>query len=171
MSILSAVAPPWIKWAAIAVAMAGAAAFGWVQGADHEGTKHDEFILKQASRTVAIGTRQTKVVIETETKYVDRFKTVYKQGDTIEKYVPTYIAAADNAACSINAGFLRIHDAAWTGQDPGPATESDHTAGGISLAQVAETNAVNATTCRAWREKAIGLEEFYEKLKTATNGP
>lgn len=163
--------PSWAKWVAIAVAMVGAAAYGWVQGADHEGTKHDDYIMRQANQTIAIAARQAKVVTVTETKYVDRFKTIYKQGEAIEKYLPTYVTPADNAACSINAGFVRLHDAAWSSQDPGPTTELDRTAGGVSLAQVAETSTANATICHAWREKAIGLEEFYEKLKTATNGP
>lgn len=163
--------PNWAKWMVIVVLMACSAAFGWVQGADHEGSKHDDYVLRQAKQTIAIGKAQTKVVIETETKYVDRIKNIYIQGETIEKQVPVYITAADNAACTINTGFMRVHDAAWTGDAPGSAAESDRSAGGVSLAQVAETTTANATICRAWREKAIGLQDFYEKLKIATNQP
>jgi hypothetical protein len=76
--------------------------------------------------------------------------------------------AASDSACTINAGFVRIHDAAWTNQPAGSAASADREPAGVSLADVAETTAFNATACLAWREQAIGLREFYAKLQAAT---
>jgi hypothetical protein len=64
---------------------------------------------------------------------------------------------------------VRIYDAAWTGDDPGPAIDSDREAAGISLAQVAEVDVFNATACRAWREIALGQREYYTRLQSVTN--
>ena len=53
--------------------------------------------------------------------------------------------------------------------EPAPASaESDRDATGVSLATVAETDAANATSCRIWREQAIGLRESYRKLQGAS---
>jgi hypothetical protein len=69
-------------------------------------------VSAQAAQAAKIAQAQTKVVVETQVKYVDRIKTIYKQEETIEKQVPIYVTAADDAGCSINAGFVRVYDAA-----------------------------------------------------------
>ncbi|MBR7792298.1 hypothetical protein KDM87_06770 [Undibacterium sp. FT147W] len=138
---------------------------GMLHGERSAGQAHIDYISKQAAQSVKVAQAHAKIVIETQIKYVDRIKTIYKQGETIEKQVPIYITADDNAGCTINTGFVRIHDAAWTGEPPGSATSADREPAGIPLAEVAETNAFNATACLAWREQALGLREFYQKLK------
>lgn len=138
---------------------------GMLHGERVAGQTHIDYVSAQAAQSVKVAQAQMKVVIETQVKYVDRIKTIYKQGEIIEKQVPIYITAADNAGCTINAGFVRIHDAAWTGEPAGSAASTDREPAGVSLAEVAETNAFNATACFAWREQALGLREFYQKLK------
>lgn len=127
-----------------------------------ERVKNNERI---AAQSVKIAQAQAKVIVETQIKYVDRIKTIYTRGETIEKQVPIYITADDNAGCTINTGFVRIHDAAWTGEPQGSATSADREPAGVSLAAVAETTAFNATACIAWREQALGLREFYAKMQ------
>lgn len=138
---------------------------GMLHGERSAGQTHIDYISKQAAESVKVAQAQTKVVIETQIKYVDRFKTIYAQGEVIEKQVPIYITADDNAGCTINTGFVRIHDAAWANQPAGPAADTDREPSGISLTDVAETNAFNATACLAWREQALGLREFYRKMQ------
>ena len=108
---------------------------------------------------------------QTEIEYRDRIQKIYIQGKTIEKEVPVYVTQADNSRCTVNAGFLRSYNAAWANEPAGPAAESDRGPAGVSLAEVGETDAFNATVCLAWREKAIGLEAFYGRLQTATKQP
>ncbi|WP_139260610.1 hypothetical protein [Duganella sacchari] len=79
-----------------------------------------------------------------------------------------YVTASDDAAYGVNVGFVRAYNAAWAGGDPGPAAESDREPAGIPLSEVAETDAFNATVCRAWREQAFGWREYYDKLTAAT---
>ena len=159
---------PWYVRALVAVA-AGAVIYllGMRHGERVAGQAHIDYISAQAAQSVKIAQAQAKVIVETQIKYVDRIKTIYTRGETIEKQVPIYITADDDSACTINTGFVRIHDAAWTGEPPGSATSADREPAGIPLAEVAETEAYNATTCRAWREQALGLREFYAKIQAA----
>ncbi|WP_431477847.1 hypothetical protein [Massilia eburnea] len=162
------VLPLWFKWFAIAGLCAAVYGVGRLQEARRGADAMSDYLAAQAARTVAVGRAQTKVVVQTEIKYRDRIQKIYLKGEVIEKQVPVYVTAADNAECRINAGFVRAHDAAWAGEPAGPAASSDRDPAGVSLAEVAETDAFNATACLAWRAKAIGLQEFYGEQRVIT---
>jgi hypothetical protein len=169
MSLLNFVLPWWARWLVLASA---AAVFGTIcynKGKQVKGEEHLAYVAEQAQRTSKIAKAQQVVVAQTQIKYVDRIKTVYAKGETIEKQVPIYITSADAARFAVNAGFVRLYDAAWKGVAPGPATDSDREPAGISLAQVVEADVSNATSCRAWRELALGLREHYLRLQSVTN--
>lgn len=163
------VLPVWFKWLAITALSTALYVFGRLQEARRGADAMSEYLAAQAARTVAVGRAQTRVVVQTEIKYRDRIQKIYLKGEEIERQVPVYVTAADNAECRINAGFVRAYDAAWAGEPAGPASSSDRDAVGVSLADVAEVDAFNATACRAWRAKAIGLQEFYEQQQAVTN--
>jgi hypothetical protein len=171
MNLLKEILPLWMRWLALTLALLFAFAFGQLRGQRIEGEKHIAYVAKQGEQSVRIATAQQVVVRQTQIKYVDRIKTIYVKGEEIEKQVPIYVTEADSARFAVNAGFVRIYDAAWTGENPGSAVDSDREPAGISLAQVAETEVLNATICRAWRERAIGWQFFYEQLKTTVEVP
>ncbi|AIY41971.1 hypothetical protein LT85_2813 [Collimonas arenae] len=81
------------------------------------------------------------------------------------KQLPIYITEVDNERFVINAGFVRLYNAAWSGESAGPAAESDREPAGISLAEVAEVEIHNASNCRAWAEMTLGLRKHYEEIK------
>jgi hypothetical protein len=171
MSFLTWAMPPWMKYAAIALAAVALYLLGRVDGARIEGAAHLEYVAKQSTQTLAIAKAQIKEVVRTEIEYRDRTKTIYVKGDVIEREVPVYVTQADNDRCTINAGFVRSYNAAWTGEPAGPAAESDREPAGISLSEVGEADAFNAKVCRAWREKALGIEALYRRLQAVTNHP
>ncbi|WP_211441836.1 hypothetical protein [Collimonas humicola] len=121
----------------------------------------------EADREVARANRA--IAAKTEIIYRDRIQKIYIKGDEIEKQVPIYITEVDSSRFAVNAGFVRLYDAAWSGESAGPAAESDREPAGISLAEVAAVEAGNATSCRAWREIAVGLREYYAHLQVITN--
>ena len=169
MNLLITVLPLWARWL---ILISAAAVFGTIifnKGKQVEGEKHLAYLAEQAARTVKVARVQQAVVMQTQVKYVDRIKTIYIKGETIEKQVPIYITQADNDRFAVNAGFVRLYDAAWSGEDSGTAADSDREPAGISLAQVAAVETGNAASCRAWRELAIGLREYYARLQAATN--
>ncbi len=169
--MIATILPWWARWLTLGAALAMVFLLGQIHGERIAGEAHTDYISKQAAQTVAIAKAQNKVVIDTQIEYVDRIKTVYIKGAEIEKQVPVFVTSVDNADCNIRTSFVRLHDAAWQGDDPGPAASADREPSGISLAEVAEVSASNAAICRHWREKALGLEAFYNKLKAATNVP
>ncbi|NEL64910.1 MAG: hypothetical protein G3W72_18335, partial [Xanthomonas perforans] len=82
------------------------------------------------------------------TQYVDRVQIVREAGATITREIPIYVTQKADAACAIPAGFVRLHDAAATGNPAGPpAGDPDAPAAGITLSAIAGTVADNYTSC------------------------
>lgn len=161
---------PWyVKYVAFLLVAVVLYALGMLHGERVAGQVHIDYLAAQGRRSVAIAAAQTKVVVQTEIQYRDRIQKIYVKGDVIEKQIPVYVTRVDDAACSVNAGFVRTYNASWSGEDPGAAAESDRESAGVPLSELAETDAHNATSCRAWREQALGWREYYRKLKVQTD--
>jgi len=158
-----AVVPSWARLLLVLALGAVVYVLGLLQGERCAGQQHLDYVAAQAERTVAIGKAQTKVVVQTEIKYRDRIQKIYLKGEVIEKQVPVFVTPADDAVYGVNVGFVRAYNAAWAGDDPGPASDVDRESAGIPLSEVAETDVFNATVCRAWREQALGLRQFYRQ--------
>jgi len=168
--VASMVVPTWAKYLIAFALVAAAYGLGRLHEARHGADAMIDYIGKQMAQTVRLNERQAKVVTVTETKYRDRIQKIYVQGATIETKVPTYIQSIDTDHFAVNAGFVRVLDAAWTGDAVGPASDSDREPAGIPLDEVAAAEAANATSCRAWREQALGWREFYARQQVAING-
>lgn len=162
--------PAWAKW--VALAALGLALYG--AGRVHEARRGADAMLayvgQQAAQTVRIIERQAKTDVIVQTKYVDRIQKIYVHGATIETNIPTYIQPADNDRFGINAGFMRVIDAAWSGYPVGPAADSDREPAGVPLDDVARDQVANATSCRTWREQALGWREYYASKQVDING-
>jgi hypothetical protein len=59
----------------------------------------------------------------------ERIRIVREAGETIVKEVPVYVTPEADAACTVNRGFVRLHNAAAAGEIPGPPALSDGAAG------------------------------------------
>ncbi|MBB3923412.1 hypothetical protein [Xanthomonas arboricola] len=101
----------------------------------------------------------TKTVVE----YVDRVQIVREAGATITREIPIYVTQKADAACTIPAGFVRLHDAAATGHPAGPATgDPDAPAAGITLSGIACTVADNYTSCHATATQLSALQDWID---------
>ncbi|MEA9488928.1 hypothetical protein [Xanthomonas campestris] len=101
----------------------------------------------------------TKTVVE----YVDRVQIVREAGATITREIPIYVTQKADAACAIPTGFVRLHDAAATGNPAGPPTgDPDAPAAGITLSAVAGTVADNYTSCHATAEQLSALQDWID---------
>ncbi|MBB4755475.1 hypothetical protein XarjCFBP7653_21010 [Xanthomonas arboricola] len=97
------------------------------------------------------------------TQYVDRVQIVREAGATITREIPIYVTQKADAACAIPAGFVRLHDAAASGNPAGPATgDPDAPAAGITLSAVASTVADNYTSCHATAEQLSALQDWVD---------
>lgn len=160
---------PWpyrlLALAVLGVALVG---FGWIKGASHVRAQWDAAIQQQALKTAAIRERQAQATVKVITQYVDRIRVVREKGDTIFKEVPVYVPVQADAACSINRGFVRLHDAAVAGELPEPAGDADAAATGIALSAVAGTLAANYQTCHENAEQLRALQAWVSEMASTT---
>ena len=152
-----------LAMAAFAFALVG---FGWVKGAGHVQAEWDTATSKQTLQIAVVQKRQAEATVQVVTKYVDRVRVVRETGDTIVKEVPVYVPAEADAACVVNGGFVRLHDAAAAGRLPEPARSADADPAGIALSAVAGTVADNYARCRENAEQLISLQEWVREMKT-----
>ena len=160
---------PWpyrlLALAALGLTLVG---FGWVKGAGHVQAQWDTAVQQQALQATAVREEQAQATVEVITEYVDRIRVVREKGDTIIKEVPVYVPVQADAACTINRGFVRLHDAAAAGELPKPARDTDAAAAGIALSAVAGTVATNYQTCRETAEQLRALQTWVREMASAS---
>lgn len=160
---------PWLyRWLALVLLAAALIGFGWVKGANHVQAQWDAAIQQQALQVAAVRERQAQATVKVITEYVDRVRVVREKGETIIKEVPVYVPVQADAACTINSGFVRLHDAAAAGELPEPARDADATATGIALSAVAGTVAANYQTCHENAEQLRALQTWVREMATST---
>jgi hypothetical protein len=161
---------PWpyrlLALAALAIALVG---FGWIKGAGHVQARWDASVQQQTLQATAVSERQAQATVEVVTEYVDRVRVVREKGDTIIKEVPVYVPVQADAACSINRGFVRLHDAAAAGDLPEPARDADAAAAGIALSAVAGTVAGNYQSCHENTEQLRALQVWLGEMAASIN--
>ena len=150
--------------AALGIALVG---FGWIKGASHVQAKWDAAVEQQALQAAAARERQAQATVKVVTEYVDRVRIVREKGETIIKEVPIYVPVQADAACTINRGFVLLHDAAAAGELPEPAGDADAAAADIALSAVAGTVAANYRTCHENAEQLIALQAWARGMKVA----
>lgn len=168
--MLSMLLPNYVKYLAIAAAAGCIWLLGDLHGTVKAGQIHNDYVMAQAAKTVAIGARQTKVVVQIETVYRDRIQKIYTQGEKIETVVHDLVVPDDDARFRVNAGFVRVLAAGWAGDAPRPATDTDRDPSPIPISSIASSEVGNATSCLAWRSQALGWREFYAGQQEAVNG-
>jgi hypothetical protein len=156
-------------WRLGVLAACAAIAFllGMARGERAAGERHTDYIATQAKQAARVAQAQSQVVVKTEVQYRDRIQTIYVKGKEIEHSAPAYVTPADDIRYGVNAGFVRSFNAAWANEPAGPAADADREPSPVPLADVAEAEAFNATACHAWREQALGLREFYTRMRIA----
>lgn len=110
-----------------------------------------------------------RITDTSKTRIADERARIEYRTKTLVREVPTYVTVADDARCTVNAGFVRLHDAAASGSPglPGTAGGSDETASGVPLSAVAETVVFNYGAAYDWKAEALGWRDWYTKQKAA----
>lgn len=156
---------PWpyrlLALVALAVTLIG---FGWINGAEHVQARWDASVQQQTLQATAVRERQAQATVKVVTQYVDRIRVVREKGDTIIKEVPVYVPVQADAACTINRGFVRLHDAAAAGELPKPAGDADAPAAGLALSAVAGTVAGNYQSCHENAEQLRALQAWVREM-------
>lgn len=138
--------------------------FGWIMGANHVQAQWDAAVQQQTLQVAASRERQAQATVKVVTKYVDRVRVVREKGDSIIKEVPVYVPVQADAACTIDRGFVRLHDAAAAGELPEPARDADAAAKGLALSAVVGTVATNYQTCHENAEQLRALQKWVGEM-------
>lgn len=162
------IVPLWGRFVFVAVLAFAFYVLGIAKGEQKAGQRHIDYVQAQAQKSIRIAKRQQEIVVKTEIKVRDRVHVIYKQGEEIEKLVPIYITSADDQRFAVSNGWVRLYDAAFSGDSPGPATEFDARPSEIPISAIAEVTAHNATSCRQWREQALAWREYYQGIRNAS---
>jgi len=159
---------PWpYRWLAIVLLAAALIGFGWIKGAGHVQARWDAAVQQQTLHAAAVRERQAQATVKVVTEYVDRVRVVREKGDTIIKEVPVYVPVQADAACTINRGFVRLHDAAAAGELPEPARDVDAAPADLALSAVAGTVAANYQTCHENAEQLRALQAWVGEMASA----
>ncbi|WP_238945044.1 hypothetical protein [Vandammella animalimorsus] len=138
---------PWpYRILAIAALCAALFGLGWLKGGEHIQARWDAAAQKQALQEARLREQQAQATVKVVTRYVDRVRIVREKGDVIIKEVPVYVPAQADAACTVNRGFVRLHDAAAAGELPTPAGDPDAAAAGLALSPSQEPLLPNCQT-------------------------
>ena len=157
---------PWpYRWLALVLLAAALFGFGWIKGASHVQAQWDAAVQQQALQTAAIRERQAQATVKVVTQYVDRVRVIREKGETIIKEVPVYVPVQADAACTINRGFVRLHDAAAAGELPETARDADAAPAGLALSAVAGTVAANYQTCHENAEQLRALQAWISEVR------
>ncbi len=151
------------RWLALVLLAAILIGFGWIKGSGHVQAQWDAAVQQQALQASVVSERQAQATVKVVTEYVDRVRVVREKGDTIIKEVPVYVPVQADAACTINRGFVRLHDAAAAGDLPEPARDADAAAAGTTLSAVAGTVAANYQTCHENAEQLRALQGWFRE--------
>lgn len=171
MDKLFSIVPWYYKLLAVGLLAAFLIGYGWVKGAGHVQGQWDAAVEKQEAQQARVRVRQAEVTVRVVTQYVDRVRVIREKGDVIIKEVPAYVTPESDSRCTINAGFVRLHDAAATNEVPGPARTADAAPAGIALSAVAGTVAENYRRCHENAAQLTFLQEWVrEQAKAANDG-
>jgi hypothetical protein len=157
------IVPRWLHWALLLAALGLAYGTGRLQEARHA---TDAAVAK----TVTLVKTQVQTVTKVETVYRDRVQKIYVQEKNLVAEIPSHISPAVDEHFAIPVGFLRVAAAGWSGAAAGPADDADDQPAALSFSELAAIEVGNATSCRVWREQALGWRDFYARQQVTFNG-
>jgi hypothetical protein len=161
--LTSIIVPPWARWVAILTLALVSYSTGRLQEARHADAA-------EAAKVITVVKTQVQTVTKVETVYRDRIQKIYVQEKALEAAIPSHITPAVDEHFALPVGFLRLASAGWSGDPVGPADSADDQPAALSFSELAAIEVSNATSCRAWREQALGWRDFYARQQKTFNG-
>lgn len=159
------------RWKWIVAATCAAVAFigGAYLGASHVSAQWAAEKAKAAAAVAKVETKQAGVSASVEASTIKAKSAVAQKAAVIIKKVPVYVTAKNDAACSINGGFVRVWNAANSGLSlPDAPGVSDGQASGVVLSDVASEHARESEYARQLEVTVEGWQEWAAKQEAVT---
>jgi hypothetical protein len=156
---------------AVALALWSIHHAGYSAGVKHEQAQYAKALAKAEKKAAETKKTSDAITAKVEVAHIQTVEKIRTVTQTLIKEVP-YAVPSDPARKSLSVGFVRLHDAAATG-DPGlsdPTGRADAEASGVTdpdLSRVIlanyETCRINAETVIAWQSWATDQAALYAK--------
>ena len=132
------------------------------QGKDHE-RKIWQLKLNEANLVIAeLEGRQPVINEVIVTQYVDKIRYIDRV-KIQEKVIREYVPAEADQNCTINNGFVTIHNAATVPQEPPILTQKDQEASDVKLSQVATVVVDNYTKYHQVKAQLESLQQWIKE--------
>lgn len=138
-------------------------------GQQHERREWELKVAQLNEQIAKLETESQKVTTQVVTEYVDRVKIVKEKADAIIVKVPVYVNKSADANCTINNGFVVLHDAAAKNKVPETPRDSHAEASGVKLSTIASTVAGNYGTCHEIRQQLESLQQWVREQEKLIN--
>jgi prepilin signal peptidase PulO-like enzyme (type II secretory pathway) len=138
-------------------------------GQQHERQEWELKVAQLNEQIAKLETESQKVTTQVVTEYVDRVKIVKEKADAIIVKVPVYVNQSADNSCTINNGFVVLHDAAAKNKVPETPRDSHAGASGVKLSTVASTVAGNYGTCHEIRQQLESLQKWVREQEKIIN--
>lgn len=158
--------PAWAIKLALALTITLAAfAYGYHKGSARIQAAWDQEKAAQALAAQTEATRTASVAVKTVTRYIDRVRLVQGRTKTITTEVPIYVPVEADADCTVNRGFVRLHNAAAAGDAlPEPAGAADAAPAGLALSALAGIVVENYGACHQTAEQLTALQDWVREV-------
>ena len=117
-----------------------------------------------AAKQVRIGVSVAKTDLAAQAAIVVRYRTIIQK-------VPTYVTPQDDLRYPLSVGFVRLHDAAALGVDPGSvsigAGQSDDARSPVESSALATVIAGNYEACHANAQQLTDLQDWVRQQEAA----
>ena len=129
--------------------------------------KVNEMEVKVAKQEVAAAELTTEVI----TKYVDRVKIVEGKTREIIKKVPVYITKESDDKCTINNGFVSLHNSSASNNEvPNSTRNSNEESTDVKLSTIATTITENYGIYYQVAEQLKSLQDWIKQQKELDDG-
>lgn len=158
---------PWVILGLITAFVGSNAVTGWRAyeiGKEHQLVVQQKAVMEAQEHARAEQAARDRITHDRDVAAAEarqKIETVYR---TIIREVPTHVSPAADAACTVPVGFVRVFNAAASGQPiesiPIPAGRTDDSPSGVGLSAVAGVTADNFGTYQQVRQQLIDLQAW-----------
>jgi hypothetical protein len=139
---------------------------GWWWGHHEYARGKADQISAEIAAGKKIANKQAQIVHDLQTKYLPAETKIVTVTKTIIQKVPEYVTEKDDAACTINRGFVRMHDAAAEDTVPSGPTGADAADSGVKPSVILSTVVQNYGICHLAFSRLSEWQEWYLKNKS-----
>lgn len=159
LEILAMVLKYW-KYALAGALIVTAGAYGDLHGHQVVQAKWDVEKAAIASANTTRSIKDANVADQVDRQYVNNVHTIHDQAKQIIVKVPVYVTEKDDAACTVNNGFVSLWNDANSMQPPGTPSVDNDSPSGIKLSDVEAQHSIESEYTHTIEEQLKATQAY-----------